>query len=105
MVNRTNYMSSMKWVRESSFLQMKVCYYRWLLTKARFLVMNDVFLGTDVLMRGNLNEFFHLAQKRKMGLLLTSSNITYLRSVCTRIETIEDGRLIGRELCRHAQRG
>ena len=68
-----------------SFYQMKVCYYRWLLANVRILVLDDVFQGTDVLMRNSLNEFFRLAQKRKMAILLVSSNYSALREVSTRL--------------------
>ena len=70
----------------SSFFQMKICYYRWLLANVRVLVLDDVFLGTDVLMRNSLNEFFSLAQKKKMAIVIVSSNYSALKEVCTRIE-------------------
>lgn len=70
----------------SSFFQMKICYYRWLLANVRVLVLDDVFLGTDVLMRNSLNEFFSLAKKKKMAIVIVSSNYSALKEVCTRIE-------------------
>jgi len=82
----------------NSLIQMNVSLHRWMLKKVRILVMNDVFSGTDILMRNSLDEFIRLAQEKGMGIVLISTDIADLRRVCTRICVIHEGTIVSEQM-------
>ena len=79
---------------QNSLLQMNASLYRWMLKNVKVLVMNDVFSGTDILMRNSTDQFIRQAQKKGIGIIIVSSSEADLRRVCTRIHEIRDGRIV-----------
>jgi len=83
---------------QNSLLQMNASLYRWMLKNVKVLMMNDVFSGTDILMRNSTDDFIRHAQGRGMGILIVSSSEADLRRVCTQMYEIRDGRLMRQEM-------
>lgn len=84
----------MRMSKQNNLMQMKASLYRWMLKNVRVLVMNDIYSGTDILMRNSTDEFIHQAQQRGIGIIIVSSNEMDLRRVCTRVHEIRDGRMV-----------
>lgn len=70
---------------QGSQMQLEVTLCRWLLTGIRLLVINDLFLGTDIRMKDSIRVFMDIMRARGIGVLIYSSDISSLRDVCDRL--------------------
>lgn len=76
--------------------QLNVALYKWIIAKARFLVIDNLFSGTDILMRNSVREFLEFAKSKNIGIVYCSPNERELSSVCSRMYELSDGRVSSR---------
>lgn len=76
--------------------QLNVALYKWIIARARLLVIDNLFSGTDILMRNSVKEFLEFAKSKNTGIVYCSPNERELASVCDRLYELKDGRVSGR---------
>ena len=54
--------------------QLNVALYKWIIAKARLIVIDNLFSGTDILMRNSVREFLEFAKSRGIGVVYCSPN-------------------------------
>ena len=65
--------------------------YKWIIAKARLIVIDNLFSGTDILMRNSVREFLNL-QRAGESVLYTVPLTSELSSVCDRLYELAEGR-------------
>lgn len=73
--------------------QLNVALYKWIIAKARLIVIDHLFSGTDILMRNSVREFLEFAKSKQIGIVYCSPNKRELSSVCDRLYELADGRV------------
>ena len=67
--------------------------YKWIIAKARLIVIDNLFSGTDILMRNSVREFLEFAKSRGIGVVYCSPNERELASVCDRLYELAEGKV------------
>jgi len=80
--------------------QQKAIIGRWLLTKPKVLLLDDPTRGVDVGAKAELYRLMHQLCREGLGIILTSSELPELLTLCDRILVLCEGRLTA-ELARH----
>src|SRR5260370_11936728 len=80
--------------------QQKAIIGRWLLTKPKVLLLDDPTRGVDVGAKAELYRLMHQLCRDGLGIILTSSELPQLLTLCDRILWLCEGRLKA-ELARH----
>ncbi|HEV3080872.1 MAG TPA: ATP-binding cassette domain-containing protein, partial [Gemmataceae bacterium] len=80
--------------------QQKAIIGRWLLTKPKVLLLDDPTRGVDVGAKAELYRLMHQLCRDGLGIILTSSELPELLTLCDRILVLCEGRLTA-ELTRH----
>ena len=75
--------------------QQKTIIGRWLLTKPQVLLLDDPTRGVDVGAKAELYRLMDQLCREGLGILLTSSELPELLTVCDRILVLAEGRLTG----------
>lgn len=73
--------------------QLNVALYKWIIAKARLIVIDNLFSGTDILMRNSVREFLEFAKSRGIGVVYCSPNERELASVCDRLYELAEGKV------------
>lgn len=73
--------------------QLNVALYKWIIAKARLIVIDNLFSGTDILMRNSVREFLEFAKGRGIGVVYCSPNESELSSVCDRLYELAEGKV------------
>ena len=73
--------------------QLNVALYKWIIAKARLIVIDNLFSGTDILMRNSVREFLEFAKSRGIGVVYCSPNESELSSVCDRLYELAEGKV------------
>lgn len=76
--------------------QLNVALYKWIIARARLIVMDNLFSGTDILMRNSVREFLEFAKSRGIGVVYCSPNESELASVCDRLYELAEGKVSSR---------
>jgi ABC-type sugar transport system ATPase subunit len=79
--------------------QQKAIVGRWLLTRPKVLLLDDPTRGVDVGAKADLYRIMDRLCREGLGILLTSSELPELLTLCDRILVLCEGRMTG-ELCR-----
>ena len=75
--------------------QQKVIIGRWLLTKPKILLLDDPTRGVDVGAKAELYRLMDRLCREGLGIIVTSSELPELLTVCDRILVLCEGRLTG----------
>jgi ABC-type sugar transport system ATPase subunit len=81
--------------RTDNRTQMNVALYKWMIARAKLIVMDNVFSGTDITMHNCIYDFISDAKKRNMGIIYTSPYAQEVYEMSDRVYRIKDGRIIG----------
>ena len=73
--------------------QQKTVIGRWLLTRPRVLLLDDPTRGVDVGAKAELYRLMDRLCRKGIGILMTSSELPELLTVCDRILVLSEGRL------------
>jgi ABC-type sugar transport system ATPase subunit len=75
--------------------QQKAIIGRWLLTNPRVLLLDDPTRGIDVAAKAELYGLFDRLSREGLGVIVTSSELPELLTLCDRILVLCEGRLTG----------
>ncbi len=75
--------------------QQKVLLARWLRAGTRVLLLDEPTRGVDVVAKAEIHQFIREAASKGMGLLIASSDLPELLSLCTRIYVMRGGAIVG----------
>jgi ABC-type sugar transport system ATPase subunit len=75
--------------------QQKVLLARWLRASTRVLLLDEPTRGVDVVAKAEIHQFLREAASRGMGLLVASSDLPELLSLCDRIYVMRNGAIVG----------
>ncbi|HEX3869657.1 MAG TPA: sugar ABC transporter ATP-binding protein, partial [Pirellulales bacterium] len=75
--------------------QQKTIIGRWLLTRPRLLLLDDPTRGIDVAAKAELYRLFDQLCREGLGIIVTSSELPELLTVCDRILVLCEGRITG----------
>jgi ABC-type sugar transport system ATPase subunit len=82
--------------RTDNRTQINVALYKWIIAKAKLVVMDNVFSGTDIIMHNCIYDFISDAKKRNMGIIYVSPYAQEVYEMSDRVYRIKDGWIIGR---------
>jgi ribose transport system ATP-binding protein len=75
--------------------QQKVLLARWLRPGTRLLLLDEPTRGVDVVAKSEIHQFLRNAASEGLGLLVVSSDLPELLSLCDRIYVMRDGAVAG----------
>lgn len=75
--------------------KMNIILYKWLISKAKLIVMDNVFSGTDVVLHNCIYEFFKVARKNNVGIIYTSPNVQEVMALCDRVYVLSNKTIEG----------
>jgi ABC-type sugar transport system ATPase subunit len=93
-IDRHDLNKQVQWVDNRT--QINVALYKWMVAKAKIVVMDNTFSGTDITMHNCIYDFISEAKKCKMGIIYTSPYAQEVYKTSDRVYRIRDGCIIGR---------
>jgi ABC-type sugar transport system ATPase subunit len=69
--------------------QLAVSLYKWIFSKKKIIIMDDLFSGIDNTIYNHIFDFIVEAKKRGMGVICTANNPDDLKGVCNKIYVID----------------
>jgi len=76
-----------------SYIKLKVLLYRWLLYNPKLLVYIKPFAGADLIMKEIIYSSLDKAVKQGIGIVVFSSDLSELSSICDRILILSEGKI------------
>jgi ABC-type sugar transport system ATPase subunit len=81
--------------RTDNRTQINVALYKWMVAKAKLVVMDNVFSGTDITMHNCICDFISDAKKHNMGIIYISPYAQEVYEMSDRVYRVKNGRIIG----------